>query len=131
MLDDMRLTRRILYAHYGKSELSKVVSEIKPLTEEERAALYTLLTKYEFLLDGTLVTWDTTPIDIELHPYDKPYHEKPYRVPRSHEATFNKFEQLCQLEVITFFKNIPEWGTPNFIQPKNNVTVRLLSNLGN
>ena len=72
----MRLTRRILYAHYGKSELSKVVSEIKPLTEEERAALYTLLTKYEFLLDGTLVTWDTTPIDIELHPYAKPYHEK-------------------------------------------------------
>ena len=34
--------------------------------------LHAILTKYEFLFDGTLGTWKTKPVDIELHPGEKP-----------------------------------------------------------
>ena len=86
----MRRTRRILDYHYEKSDLSKVTSESKHLTEEERAALHTLLTKYELLFGGTLFTWEMKPVDIELQTDAKPYHEKPCPVPREHEETFKK-----------------------------------------
>ena len=43
---------------------------------------------YELLFDGTLGTWKTKPVDIELQPGAKPYHAKLYPVPRSHEAVF-------------------------------------------
>ena len=63
--------------------------------------LYDALTKYESLFDGTLGTWKTIPVDVELHPGAKPYHDKPYPVPRSHEAVLCKeVERLCQLGVL-------------------------------
>ena len=52
--------------------------------------MYNLLTKYEFLFNVTIGNWKTKPVDIELHPGSKPYHPKPYPVPHSHEAVFNK-----------------------------------------
>ena len=49
-----------------------------------------ILNKYEFLCDGNLGTWQKITVDIELQPGAKPYHAKPYPVPRSHEAVFCK-----------------------------------------
>ena len=40
----------------------------------------------KLLFNGNLGTWKTRPVDIELHPGAKPYHYKPYLVPRAHEA---------------------------------------------
>ena len=53
---------------------------------------------------------------------------KIYLVPKSHEAVLNKeAERLFQLGVLAKL-NISEWGSPTFIQPKNNLMVRQLSN---
>ena len=57
-------TRCILDGNYEKSELRKVVSNNKKLIDDERYALHNLLSKYEFLFDGTLGTWTTKPINI-------------------------------------------------------------------
>ena len=52
--------------------------------------LYNLLIKYEFIFYGTLRTWENKPVGIELQPYSKTYHAKPYPVPRSHRSFFKK-----------------------------------------
>jgi hypothetical protein len=45
-----------------------------------------LLQKFEHLFDGTLGTWKTDPVDLELiYPNVKPFHAKPYPVPYSQE----------------------------------------------
>jgi hypothetical protein len=49
-----------------------------------------LLLKYESLFDGTLGDWNRLPISIELKEGVKPYHGRPYPIPRIHKATLMK-----------------------------------------
>ena len=101
ILDSTRLTRRILDAKYQKSDLRKTVSNIKHLNNNEQSILHDVLTRYELLLDGTLGTWRTKHVDIELQAGAKPYRSKPYPVPRAHDTVFHKeVERLCQLGVL-------------------------------
>ena len=58
---------RILDAKYEKSDLNKVMDEqCKHLTATEHNRLLHLLKKFEDLFDGTLGTWNTNPMDLEL-----------------------------------------------------------------
>ena len=76
------------------------MSNSKNLNDNEQIMLRDLITKYEFLFDGTLGTWKTKPVDIGLQSGAKPYHAKPYSVPRAHGDVLRKeVEQLCQLRV--------------------------------
>jgi hypothetical protein len=61
-----------------------------------------LLHKFEFLFDGTLRTWDTYPIDLELKdPEAQPYHARPYPVPQSQEAKLKaEIERLVSYGVL-------------------------------
>ena len=68
----------------SKSDLRNIVSSSKHLDNDKQSMLYDVLTKYEFILDGTLGTWKMKPVDIELHTGSKPCHAKPYPVPRAH-----------------------------------------------
>ena len=55
-----------------------------------------VLNKYEFLFDGTLGTWKTRNVDIEIQTGEKPYHAKPYPVPHAHKDVYRKeVEWLC------------------------------------
>ena len=83
-------TRRILDTNYQMYNLSKVVSIGEKLSNNEQSMLRHVLNKYEFLFDGTLRTWNTRPVNIEIQPGAKPYHSKPYPVPRAQEAVFRK-----------------------------------------
>ena len=92
--------RRILDAKYQKEGLSKVVSYSKHLKDNKQSMLRDVLNKCDFLFNGTLGTWKTRSVNIELHPGAKPYHYKPYPVTRAHKAVFCKeVERLCQLGV--------------------------------
>ena len=64
VLDYMRRTCRILDAQYQKSDLRKIMSNSKHLNNNEQGMLHDVLTKYEFLFDGTLGTWKTKPVYI-------------------------------------------------------------------
>ena len=57
VLDATWHTRCILDAYYENDNLSKITSENKHLTDEKRAVIHTLPTKYQFLFDGSLGTW--------------------------------------------------------------------------
>ena len=52
--------------------------------------LHNLSAKHDFFFDGTICTWKAKPIDIELQPDTKLYHEKLYAVPRTHKDIFKK-----------------------------------------
>ena len=81
---------KILDAHYEKADLSKVCEECSHLTPEEREALLALLRRYEPLFDGTLGKWTGDPYGIELKPDAKPYHARPYPIPKIHKPTLLK-----------------------------------------
>jgi hypothetical protein len=75
-----------------------------------------LLQKFEELFDGSLGTWKTDPINLELKdPNVEPFHAKPYPVPYSQEKRLkdeiNRF--LCSYGVLRK-RNNSEWACPMF-----------------
>lgn len=89
-MDVTQRTHHIIYSHYKTSDLRKVASEGKHLSEGERVMLHNLLIKRDLLFNETLSICKTKPVDIEIHTYAKPYHYKLHPVPRAHQTFFNK-----------------------------------------
>ena len=52
--------------------------------------IHNLLSKYEFFFNRIIGDFKTKPIDIELQPFSKLHHAKPYLVTRSHKSVFKK-----------------------------------------
>jgi hypothetical protein len=76
--------QQILDAKYCKADLGELVQECDQLSKEEQQNLLKLLQKYEHLFDGTVGTWNTSPVDLILKdPACTPYHAKAYPVPHS------------------------------------------------
>ena len=111
--------RRILDAKYEKSDLNKVMNgQFQHLNNEERKKIINLLQKYEYLFDGTLGTWNTTSVDLELRDDTMTVCSRPYPVPRVHKAMFRReIEILVKLGVLEE-ANESKWGAPFFVQPK-------------
>ena len=74
VIDDTRSTRRILNTKYQNYDLSKIVSDSKHLSSDKKSILYDVLSKYEFLFKGTVLTCKKNPLYVELQPVAKPYH---------------------------------------------------------
>ncbi len=73
----------ILDAKYEKADLQSVVSaNCTHLSLQDQNKLLELLTEYEELFDGTLGDWNTEPISFELKEGTKPYHGRPFPVPK-------------------------------------------------
>ena len=71
------------------------------MSPEEKTKLKCLLFKYEELFDGTLGTWNTEPVKLDLKPGAAPFCTHPYQIPRIHEETLRKeVERLIQLGVL-------------------------------
>ena len=88
---DAERIQGIIESTYTPADINKIVAECSHLEKEEQKQLYKLLQKYEPLFDGSLGTWNTEPIDLELkEPNVKPFHAKPYPVPYAHEKNLKK-----------------------------------------
>jgi hypothetical protein len=126
------LEQEILYAHdpdttdaeriqgnieskYTPADLFKIVEECTHLEQAERTQLLHLLQKYEDLFHGSLGTWKTDPIQLELKdPNVEPYHAKPYPVPHSQEKRLkDEIRRLCKHGVLRKI-NHSEWACPMF-----------------
>ena len=67
------------------------------------------------------------PVKLELKSDADPYHAKPFPIPRSlEETTRTEIDCLCSIGELEK-SNDSEWGTPTFIIPKKNGTVRFIS----
>jgi len=83
-------TVRILDAKYEKADLPAIVEKCDHLTKYEKEKLLQLLRKYECLFDGTLGEWKTTPVKLRLQKGAKPFHVRPFPIPRVHRETLKK-----------------------------------------
>ena len=119
--------KKIIEAKYEAADLDQIVQECDNLTATEKNQLLRVLKQFESLFDGTLGHWKDEPYNIELKPDVKPYHARPYPIPKAHEATLKlEVERLCKLNVLKKI-NRSEWGSPTFIIPKKDNTVRFIS----
>ena len=115
--------REILDAKYEPADLPAEVAKQKHLNEEQKNKLLALLQKFEGLFDGSLGTWKGDPYKIDLKPEAKPYHARPFPIPKAYEATLKlEVERLCKAGVLKKV-NRSEWGAPTFIIPKKDGSV--------
>jgi hypothetical protein len=77
--------KKILDVKYEPADLDKIARNCDYLTDDEQTQLLSLPHKYQHLFDGSLGTWNDKPYDIELKPDAKPYHSRPFPVPKIHE----------------------------------------------
>jgi hypothetical protein len=74
-----------------------------------------------------LGTWNSKPYNIELKPNAKPYHSRPFLVPKIHEATL-KIELECLTKAGVLKKvNQSKWAATTFLIPKKDATIQFIS----
>jgi Reverse transcriptase (RNA-dependent DNA polymerase) len=109
---DAERIQNIIESKYTLAGLNKIVEECTHLEKDEQRQLLKLLQKFEHLFDGTLGTWKTDPVELELKNSNaKPFHAKPYPVPYSQEKRLK--EELCSYGVLRKINN-SEWACPMF-----------------
>ena len=118
---------KILDAKYQKADLRAVVQKATHLNPRQREMLYALLIKYKDIFDGKLGEWRTDPVELELKEGAEPHSQRHYPMPRIHRDVFKKdLDRLVKLGVLER-TNESEWGSPTFIIPKKDGTVRFIS----
>ncbi len=118
----------ILDANYDKADLLGIVKiNCVHLSTSHCNLLLEFLLKFKELFDGTLGDWKLLPVSFELKKGAKPYHGRPYPIPKIHKATLIK--EIDHLVVIGVLKWQPlsKWAYPSFIIPKKDQTVRTIS----
>jgi hypothetical protein len=115
--------KKILDVKYEPADLDKIACNCDDLTDNKQTQLLSLLHKYQHLFDGSIGTWNDKTYDIELKPDAKPYHSRPFPVPKIHEATI-KIELECLTKAGVLKKvNGSKWAAPTFLIPKKNAMV--------
>jgi hypothetical protein len=118
----------ILDAKYAKADLPAIVRDnCKRLNPSERESLHFLLLKFEQLFDGTLGEWTIPPVSIQLKEGMKPFHGRPYPIPKVHKATLMKETDRLVLIRVMKWQPYLQWASPSFIIPKKDLTVRTIS----
>ena len=74
--------------------------------------------KFEDLFDGTLGTWNTKPMDLELKDDTKTVFLSQYPVTRLHKAMIRKEVNILVSLGILKSDNGSEWGALSFAKPK-------------
>jgi hypothetical protein len=121
---------RILDAKYEKVNIDDVVTKATALNASQKEMLKNLLIEYQDLFDGTLGKWKTTPAKAELKPGAKPVYTRHYKVPHINEEAFKK--ELMRLVELGVLERVPAdedsgYGSPAFIIPKSDMTVRFVT----
>ena len=115
MQEVMQRVVHILDAKNEKADLQSVVisTNCTHLSLQDQNNLLELLMECEEL---TLGDWKTKPISFELKEGTKPYHGRPYPVPKSHkETTIKELNRLWDMGVLKFqptiiYNNKERWN---------------------
>jgi len=127
---DAERIQNIVENKYCPADIRKISDECPLLDPSEKEQLFNLLSKYEHLFDGTLGSWNTDPIELELKDADtKPYHAKPYPVPHSQEKQLK--EEIARLISFGVLRKVnrSEWACPMFTIKKPDGSLRSLADL--
>jgi hypothetical protein len=117
----------LLPAEYKEVNVIKVAQECVHLTQKQRDELQTLLLQFPRLFDGKLGKCPHQKLHIDIDKNVKPVHARPYTVPHIHHQVFkDELKHLCTIGVLELI-GTTEWAAPRYIIPKNNGTVRFIS----
>jgi len=117
---------KILHASYKKANLEEIAQGANQLNQIEKKQLYKLLSKYEDLFDGKLGCWKNNPVKLEMKEGEKPHNSRYYPMPKIHKEMFRKeLKRLVEIGVLEPIEG-SEWGSPTFIIPKSQGTVRFV-----
>ncbi len=90
-------------------------------------SLLALLLKFKELFDGMLGDWRLPPVYFELKEGAKPYHGRPYPIPKIHKATLMKDIDRLVLIGVLKWQPLSKWAPPSVIILKKDYTVRRIS----
>jgi hypothetical protein len=107
----------ILDAKYDKADLPSIVKKkCAHLSTSHRNLLLVLHLKFEELFDGMLGDWKLPPVSFELKEGAKPYHGRPYLIPKIHKATLMKeIDHLISIGVLKWQPS-SKWALPSFVK---------------
>jgi hypothetical protein len=110
-----------------KADLTSIVHDVKALNQVDQEKLLRVLENYKDLFDGTLSTFKTKPLKLDVKPGELPYHVYPFQIPKVHKETLKKeLNWLCKIGVLRKCLD-SQWASPNFIIPKKNGTVQFVT----
>jgi hypothetical protein len=117
----------IFDAKYDKADLPSIVkNNCMHQSTPHWNLLLALFLKYEELFDGTLGDWKLPPVSFELKEGAKPYHGRPYPIPKIHKVTLMK-EIYCLVAIgVLKWQPSSKWASPSFIIPKKDHTVHTI-----
>jgi hypothetical protein len=118
---------RILDADYSKVELKDYTDSLDYMSKSEQEKLREVLSQFPTLFGGGLGRLKIDPIHLELKEGAKPYHAKPFGIPKAYESTTKK--EIERFEKLGIWKRVREnaWTAGTFIQPKKTGDVRVLT----
>ncbi len=100
MLKVTKCLMEILHAKYEKANLKAMtkVDCLNHLSATEKDKLLKLLQEFQEPFDGTLGDWDCNPVSLQLKEGEKPYHGRPFPIPKKQVETSKKeIQRLCNL----------------------------------
>ena len=88
------------------------------LKDKHQNTILELLQKYEKMFYGTLDKYTASDYTIEIQENVKPYHTKPFPIPKIHKPTLNKeVDRLNKIEVLKKINN-SQWAAPTLLYLK-------------
>jgi hypothetical protein len=85
-----------------------------------------LLLSFKELFDDTLGDWKLLPFFFKLKEGAKPYHVRPYLIPKIHKATLMKEIDCLILIGVLKWQPSSKWASPSFIIPKKDHRVHTI-----
>ena len=77
------------------------MKNLKYLNNDKQSLILKVLTKYEKMFDGTLGNCTGSECKIEILEGAKPYHAKPFRIPKIHKETLKaEVNRLLKIDVL-------------------------------
>ncbi len=118
---------KILDADYSKVDVAEFVSSLDYLDSTQKELLTSLLSAYPTLFGGGLGRLNIEPVTLELKPGARPYHAKPFNIPKAYEKPTKT--EVARFEKLGIWKRVrdTEWTAGTFIQPKKTGDVRVLT----
>ncbi len=118
----------ILDAKYDKADTPSIVeNNCMHLSTSHSNLLIALLLNFEELFDGMVGDWKLPPVSFELKEGAKPYHGRPYPIPKIHKATpMKEIDHLISIGVLKW-QPLSKWALPSFIILKKDRTVCTIS----
>ena len=117
----------IIKLMYSKVDIQEYYTKLEYLSETERTALADVLSQYPSMYDGAIGTLNIPPVHFELRPGARPFHARPFPIPKAFEK-LTKDECRCfeQTDIWEHTRD-SEWAAPTFIVPKKTMDVRIVT----